>query len=637
VTITPGSFDRVIIECSCSSQEAYAPGHVVVYDSSIMKWWDDDTAGTQGQELPFPDGGGGYDLTNSEIMTVIAAVQSGAAEVYYVDGRTPIAYDDLPEQFSTIHFAHPFHPSDGWKMFSRMATHGDLTETTSRRHFTFRGGVVPGRTAPTDANIDQSLEDWYAFRNGPTLGLRLLIPEAEDLREADLTTYAPTKAMRDFLESIRAPESTTPLPPSIADAWPTTPVLYFDLPIGPGNTVFRARIPITIYSRTSTGALTGVWVVLTIDADAVVDIDLVNGLLQRTVVSIPAAGVELENLWGDQNTRGYVRDLVFRGGRISMPNGMPLAHFRDPASALERTLPAASGYGRTTEWDQLPDYTTGIKRIPYPEEMPFVNTIHADLTADAELRLDFEDRVVGFAGVDRRIELHNRSDSGGGSVIIRNAPAPAEMLRLLPGEACSIIVSLSVLGTREWRIVDAPLRYLVRGGAYFNLTTDPYDWDTGGVDFEFRPWFPDATRTLRRNVDEFVFGSESAHSANDELADGLSFSPHVAEIEHDGDFIFYQVTELEVRGNGVLKNGHASVLVRQRGSDVSVIGRTWQPDLTGVGFHRTYTTTFVDECQEGDRYVAGLLYPTSGTTVAFSNLRINTISQIMRVAPRIAV
>ena len=64
-----------------------------------------------------------------------------------------------------------------------------------------------------------------------------------------------------------------------------------------------------------------------------------------------------------------------------------------------------------------------------------------------------------------------------------------------------------------------------------------------------------------------------------------------------------------------------------------MLNRFWQPQLSGVGSHRTYTTAYIDECEPGDRYISGLMYIVAGTTIPFNQERVNS-SQIMRVIPR---
>lgn len=618
MTINASStFDTVVLACSC--EDGRFGGHYVQQGRT----------GRSSVRLSLPDI---LSPTNTEVAEVIRRVKAGTCKAYYRDSvqRVWAAAENAPFEFWQFHGRHPFWPEEGYQFLDRIATRGDLIETPSRRHFAFAGGVVPGRTAAAGATISQSLEDWHAFRNQGALGLRLLVPVEEDLRSNQVGTYSPAKAMRDWLESIRVSGTGEELQDSLTGTWPDG--LYFDLPLPSGDV--RVRIPITITSTTGTGAITGIWVVLTIDLSTSIDVDELNELIQDTSQDIPASNVMVENLWGDRDTRAYARDVQFQGGRISVTNGLPLAHFQDPGSDVIRTIPMTSGFGRTTLWDALPTLAGTIKRLPYANEMPFVDTIHGAVDTNTELRLNDIDRVVGYAGTDRKFTIHNTGTAG--NIIIRNTPTN-DIIHLRPGEVCGLIASLSLDGTSEWRVIDAPFRYLVRTGTNFVVTADYYSWATGGVNFRFRPWYINDTFVLRRDADTFSFGSGAHQLTGDQLNAGIADSTQAIDIRHHGEFIFYQDVEVELTGAGMLAGGHSAVLVRERNDTVTIIGRGWQPNLTGIGAHRSYTTAFIDECQPGDRYTAGLMYPSAHTTINFNTLRVNAISQIMRVKPRITI
>ena len=613
------TFNAVVLQCQCENG---------TFDSHGVQQGQTGIDGTHIQSLPAI-----LSPTNSEVAEVIRRVKAGTCKVFYYDRIYKVwaPAESAPFEFWQFHGRHPFWREDGYKFLDRIATQGHLVETPSKRHFEFSGGVVPGRTAAVGATIQQSLEDWHAFRNHGSLAFRLVVPVEENLRTNQVGTYAPAKAMRDWLESIRVAGTGDTLQDSIYDDWPDG--LHFDLPL-PSGTI-RVRLPITITSTTGAGAVTSLWVALTIDLSTTIDVDELNQLIQNTTQAIPASNVMVENLWGDRNTRAYARDVQFQGGRMSIVNGWPLAHFQDPGSDIIRTIPLASGFGRTTLWDALPTLAGTIKRLPYANEMPFVDTIHATLTQDSELRLNDIDRVVGYAGTDRKFSIHNVGTTG--NLIIRNTPSNT-LIHLHPGEACSLVASLSLDGTSEWRVLDTPYRYMVRNLVNHTLgNINPYQWSTGGIQFSFRPWINTTGGTIRRDIDEFSFGSNQQQNTNALLLSGLADSIQDVTVQHHGDFIFYENVELETRANGQLSGGHSAVLIRQRGSVVSVISRGWQPVISGIGSHRNYTTAYIDECQPGDRYTSGVMYPAQGTTIPFNSVRVNSIAQVMRVRPRVVV
>ena len=642
MTIASSSvFDTVGLVCNCESGEF--GGHQVQVGRTALAGSGDTSI------LPLPRV---LSPTNAEVAEVISRVRAGTVKAYYADlGPSPQVWapvESAPFEFWQFHGRHPFWPDDGYKMLDRLATQGDLVESPGNRHFAFNGGVVPGKTPAASAMVDQSLGDWHAFNNGSAVGFRLVIPASEDITTGDIETYPRAKAMRDFLESIRVPGTGSQLPAALGINWPNG--VEFDFVIS-GVDTLRLERPTASFTRTSEGVIVGVWIVMDLHDDTragSVDTAGLNALLDRTTVSIPGTGLMVENLWGDRQIRGYARDLVFAGGRISMPNGLPLAHFEDMDHlGIPRVVPMASGFGRSISGSDLPALPGGsaIRRLPYAEEMPFVNAIHMSPGQDAQgdpenelLQVHDIAAVVGFGGIDRRLDVHNIAAPGNGSIVLRDHNAQ-EMLHVRPGEAVGVRVLLSTGGRVEIRIEDAPHRYLIHAGANFLLSNTYYSTTIEGVDYYFLPWFPDTSRVRRRDVDEFTFGTGLDPALETDL-DNLLDSDYVVTVKHHGDFIFYEQTEVEITGNGTIPAGHSAVLVRQRGSTVSVIGRFWQSEFSGTNEHRGYTTAFVNECEPGDKYVAGLLTPRVGTTVTFGSLtgvRMNTISQIHRVAPRINV
>lgn len=367
-----------------------------------------------------------------------------------------------------------------------------------------------------------------------------------------------------------------------------------------------------------------------------VDTFAFGNVVSAASAAIPAAGQTVEPPFGSPQVATRARRLESDDGILSMAGGLVLAQWSDPGSDTQRFMPIG-GFGRSIDWNDCAVRPAGGRWVPRPEERPRVDLIHYDGSTDAALWFEDAERAVGYAGTDRLVSVHNRSERTL-TVGTRDAADLGRVLLVLrPQERCAVRVVLALNGDSEYVVEDAPHRYLVRAGAYFTVGAQlPYAWETGGWQFRFRPWLA-ASAVHRRDSDEFTFGSGASHASGDTLTDGLADSPHVVTVTHDGDLIFYEQVEAEVRGSGLLANGHSQVLVRQRAGTVTVLGRDWQPNLSGVGAHRTYTRPFVAECEAGDRYVSGILYPVATTTISFNNLRVNAFSQIYRVAPRIII
>ena len=528
-------------------------------------------------------------------------------------------------------------------MLDRLATKGDLEESTNSRHFEFQGGFVPQRTRAASATINHSLRDWSVSRvSDNVFAFRLVIPSSADVTPAGLATYADSLAFIRWMDTYRSQGDAIP------DAFATTAGAFigrrWTIPINPDDLTIRpATWEFSALSLSSVaGAQNLIALVIRLRIETITPPYTAVGLnvseLTQVVTSaygtIPGSGQMVEPPFGHADISVRTRRLESEDGNLFMAGGLAVAQWNDPGSSIQRVMPL-SGFGRTIDYNDLATRQAGGRYAPRPEERPRVNNVYFDGNAEGSVWLEQAREFVGYAGTDRDIEIEND-----GQAELRVGVEPndvaQEILALRPGETCAIRASLHFNGRETFRVLRAPPRYLVRGGSFFNVDSPDYSWSTGNVSFGFRPFFS-GTMTTRRDGDEFTFGSAGAHSSGDLLTDGLANSEQVVSVAHHGDLIVYQQTELELRGNGVLKNGHSAVLVRERGGVITIIGRFWNPDLTGVGSHRGYTTAWIDECEPGDRYVTGLLYPTVGTTVGFANVRVNAISQIMRVSPRIVV
>ena len=369
---------------------------------------------------------------------------------------------------------------------------------------------------------------------------------------------------------------------------------------------------------------------------AALDVNNLARVVNAGSGTIPGAGQMIEPPFGSSDVGLDARRLVSNDGTLSMSGGLLLAQWKDPGSQIQRVMPLV-GFGRSLDYVDLDNRFLGGKYIPRPEERPRVDLIHYNGTSTGSLWLEEAPRSVGYAGTDRTVQIQNRSTAASLELGIEPGNRPQALMTLRPGERVGIRAALNLDGTEEFVVLDPPPRYLVRGGAEMTITSPDYSHTIGTTTFGFRSWFPGDGHIQRRDVDEFTFGADPIHTSGDSLTTAFANTNHVVTVRHHGDIIVYEQVEAELRSAGTIKAAHSSVLVRQRGSTITVFGRFWNPDLTGIGTHRGYTTAFIDECQAGDRYLTGILYPTTGTTIDFSNVRLNQISQIIRVTPRIVV
>lgn len=630
------TFDAVVLRCTCDLGE-FSDHWVQVGTSQAAMGGD-----TSVIKLPSP-----LNPTNPEIAEVLARVKAGTATAFYYDqSADPQVFtrvEQAPQEFWQFHGRHPFWPDDGFKMLDRIATKGNLVEETSNRYFEFEGGFVPDRLTAASTMIDHSLENISVFRaSANLLGFRTIIPASLEIATANLTTYADTAAFVAWLDTWRT------VGDPIGANWSTQHAAFagrrWRPPTDPDDPSRRGITLLfhSIYLTNMPGSqdVINATFFLTIESyDAGFDVNTpstndIAEVVNAASGSIPGAGQTIEPPFGHPQVTTRARRLESDDGTLFMAGGLALVQWEDPGFGTQRIMPL-SGFGRALGFENCPARQGGGRWVPRPEERPRVDLIHFSETADNFLYFEPADRVVGFTGTDRAITIHNKSAANSLTIgIEKTLGVPQTLLVLQPGESVVVRITLELNGDSEYAIFDAPPRYLQRGASNFTIIAPAYAWATGGVNFGFRPWWPDSVSVLRRDTDEFNFGTASGHTAGDNLDDGLANSAGVVNVAHHGEIIFYEQVEIETRGSGVLSGGHSAVLIRQRGSTVNILNRFWQPQLSGVGSHRTYTTAYIDESEPGDRYLSGLIYPTSGTTIPFNQVRVNSISQVMRVIPR---
>ena len=623
-------FDAVVLLCNCESGNFGA--HYVQQGRTGPN-----QQGNIG-EIPLPQI---LSPTNPEVAEVIARVRAGSVKAYYLDGGTSVwaAVESAPFEFWQFHGRHPFWPRDGYQMLDRIATKGNIEESTNGRYFQFDGGFEPLPTPVASSTFDQSLEDWRANRNGSVVGFRISVPLAEQINSANLATWPKAKAMRDWLESIRVAGTGDVLGDSLNSSWPSG--VEFDMVLSDTNTV-RLTTPRTSPNFTAQGYFTSIWLIF--DATSgTPDLDEINALLQRTTVGIPGAGMMVENPWGNTAVRGSVRDLAMEGGRIEMPNGLPIANFRDPREgAIERSIPLVAGYGRTVTLQNLPSHTGTSRRIPYPEEIPFLNNIHMAPLADQDLHFNDIARIVGFSGADRRIELSNTGTPATNSNhdLTLKDWRDNDVLVLRPGEACSAIASLTDYGEAELRIIDAPFRRQIHDAtAAAFVTTRYYHYQPGGgTAYWLRPFVAaNAPVPLYNDADAFGAGTGELTNETSFSATNYVSTPEAVILKHSGDLVIYAEIECEVTASGTLPAGHSAIIVRKRGNSVQFFNVDSQPALTGINTSRTYSVFFWAEAEEGDEYQVMLLYPTASTLNVGAALRVVDYRRIIRLTPRIEI
>ena len=639
------AFDTVVLFCRCSEGE-FGP-----------HWVQQGTAGPLNSRntsyVRIPEG---LNPTDPEVAEVISRVRAGTAHVYYNDvavrDDSLVRADQAGSEYWQFHSRHPFWATDGYKLFDRLVTKTDLVESnTEGRSIEFEGGFVPQRQAAGSAMVGLSLADWVASREGNQVVFALAIPESEEIELADLATYAPTLAMRNWLNERRGYRLDTQVPPnrvrqdelpaSLATVWPSgasteinyTPDLdaVIDLELArnslgltaaPGTThVIRVRIVFNVIT-TNTGAVTP-------------DTDALNRLLQASTSSVPGSGMMIEPPHGNSEVKTAARRLAVGQSELVLDNGLITVVWTDPGGDVARVMPLSSDYGRTMDLAELPDRSRGNgKRLPFPDEYPRANAFHYH--GSANIDLDFEDmfRLVGYPGADRFGAIHNR---GTGKIFL-NDWRPSFFLELLPGEVFSFRATVDREGDRELVGVEVPRRRLIwDASAYSGITRPYYNWSFGGYDFRLRPFFGSTVTPRYRDVDVFSFGTGTLVSGTTFNLAGWVATPEVWVVSTGGDIEISAQITLEITGSGALADGHSALLVRRRDANLQTFARTWHPPLTGVGTSRPYTLTFRDFAQPNDRYAVMLLYPQSSTVDLAAGLRVVGAQVSVTLVPHVQV
>lgn len=588
--------------------------------------------------------------TNSEIAEIISRIKAGTAHAFYYDGGSNpevfVRVDQAPQEFWQFHGRHPFWKEDGFKMLDRLATRGNLVEDANSRHYEFQGGFTPQRTPAASTEIQHSLSNWSVSRGeDDRFVFRLIIPSSANVQPSDLGTYPDAIAFIKWLDQFRSEGNAIP------DAFATTSGAFsgrkWRPPFDPDNATLR-RITLD-FQTLSMGRVPGANNVITLtlvfgfEVDSGYTADSIStndfaAVVNAASGTILGAGQTIEPPFGASDITTLGSRLESNDGSVVMAGGIVLVQWKDPGSKVQRTMPL-SGFGRSESYDVLPVRSAGGKWAPRPEEKPRVDLIHFEGSeGNGSIWIEPADRFVGYAGTDRKITFHNRSAGALLTIGFEKVfGTPITILVLKPGERLSVRVSLELNGASQYYVDEAPFRYLVRGGGEFRLSANDFHHTINGGAFEFVPLFPGAGHTQRREADEYTFGADPVHAAGSALSSGLGNSPLITTVKHDGDFIFYQQAEIELLGSGQINAGHSFALVRERAGTVDILSRFWHPTLSGIGTNRGYTTAYIGESNAGDKYVAGIIFTTAGTTVDFDEVRVNAVSQIMRVSPRILV
>ena len=610
MALTPSSvFDTIVINCGCGS------------GNLTNAWAQVGATVAQNTSGDFHNFGDIFDLNDPSVIEAIRRLKNGSARAYYKDDYSEteslFPVENPPHPFQQFTNDHPFWATDGYRLQDRFAAHGDYKTGDGSRHFEFTGGFQPKPVPVTAETLNLSLSDWIFGRSGQLLTLSLNVPSSQEVVLADIATYGPTLAMRNWLQSKKL--AGDDLPASLATTWPGR---TFRLDQDPDNSmtdyldIRRSGFGTTAAQGTSNHI---VLVRMTFFIDnGTVDVDALNNLLQTETVGIPGSGETVEPPFGDAQVTTSARKLSVGGTELELTDGLARIKWQDPGDSTPRVMPVSEDYGRTLDYNSLPDRTGGGgKRFPRPEEFPRANVIHFSSTANSNLYFEDLFDFVGYSGIHRDIEIHNRAPI---AYLDIKTSDDTTRLRLQPDERCSFRATVSLDGSKELVGLDIPERWQILDGVGGLMTQPYYTITFSGSTARYTPWIAFGNPLVTRNdMDAFSRGSSMLTPGTALSAANFAETAEVIKVEFPGYLRIHMRLEAQIIGSGLLSAGHSATLYRKRGDSIRIVDSDRHQQFTGVNASRTYSVYYETENQAGDIYQIFLHTLHPATTVDIPN------------------
>ena len=493
---------RVVVRCNCDGMNASA---VVPYDGTdrAVDFENIDVETTETADL-------------AQLTIMQDKIDSGDAELWYLDQSTWIAYDDLDDVHGLIHAMHPMRPAErqpgGHHVLPNIvkSTGYSTDDDTGRSDITTQFGIVPTKRRPDGTTFDYPLDNWNARLIGGTqISVELNLTADDNV--TDINAYDDVIGMLAWLESLRTTGSA--VGDDIEDLDDLDDRTYqFDMGFG------RATLDLEIVSQSS---ITGVTTPTGVYSFAGFSFNRVSGETDTIVIAdvrqfiADATGsITVASDDTPESPPFDLREAIVDVSRIRFPDGKTLEPHGERLVLRQSSLgitPLDGSARRIVRYDDLATRGTG-KGMPTDG----ARVVHFGHNAGSSGRLEFlliRSHTLS-ENVGEVYEVRNLSSQNDCSVY---APGGTVLLiNLKPGQECGFELNEeNADGDEEIIVIRPPVRRLLwqRGLSLPNFS-DSHLYSDSNANWLSLPW-PTGNGVQYRDTDGFTLGTASLPDGGD--------------------------------------------------------------------------------------------------------------------------
>ena len=603
-----GSDPRVVISCKCSTLHIRG---VAPYNGTTVAA----AAGRTDINVASTDTADVFQLDE-----MLDAINDGDAEVWYLDGRNFVEYDDLPLQHAIMHTRHQFHPPNraGGLALDHMIESGDYDGSADSHQFLFGGFFRTRRSAPLTDTIIYPVREFQAvptITDNSLFNLETRIPSQLVMDADGLDTYAPILAFREFMEGNRDAGATVGTDFSALTTWGSRDYQFTFA----DSTTLDFTISSLIADTNDDGHYIRFGLQCRVDSDGDYDVNPINALLDTDEQTISSTGVELNSPLGDYQNSLRGNELDFGGDQgvtLREENGSLVTHFTD--SDGDNDIGIVAGNTRIIAYDDLPNDGTDYY-VPKPSERPLASIIRVSgKTLDVTVTIDSFQELAQRPNNARPFQVHNHNTTL--TALVNLVDSIGNVVTLNSGEHGEFVASFNSDGSGRL-IGHVPPRVLehrhVNDGStmgsmpYVEVNSD--NWgrvlplDTAG----------------RFDGDAYDLGA-SSYTNGTAVANviGQSDLPTGAfRIEKPGQARFRQefAWEPQSTASGNWSEGNGIRLYRYRDGTATQVHRVRYPEYSPAIGTRDYLFVHeTDDIEVNDRYLFVFSYPKVATLTQHS-------------------
>ena len=493
---------RVVVRCNCDGMNASA---VVPYDGTTR------AVDAENIDVETTDTA---DLAQLTIMQ--DKIDSGDAELWYLDQSRWIAYDSLDDVHGLIHAMHPMRPAErqpgGHHVLPNIvkSTGYSTDDDTGRSDITTQFGTVATKRKPDGTTFDYPLDNWNARLIGGTqISVELNLTTDDNV--TDINAYDDVIGMLAWLESLRTTGSA--VGDDIEDLDDLDDRTYqFDMGFG------KATLDLEIVSQSS---ITGVTTPTGVYSFAGFSFNRVSGETDTIVIAdvrqfiADATGsITVASDDTPESPPFDLREAIVDVSRIRFPDGKTLEPHGERLVLRQSSLgitPLDGSARRIVRYDDLATRGTG-KGMPTDG----ARVVHFGHNAGSSGRLEFlliRSHTLS-ENVGEVYEVRNLSSQNDCSVY---APGGTVLLiNLKPGQECGFELNEeNADGDEEIIVIRPPVRRLLwqRGLSLPNFS-DSHLYSDSNANWLSLPW-PTGNGVQYRDTDGFTLGTASLPDGGD--------------------------------------------------------------------------------------------------------------------------